>query len=113
MTPCSSSTGRPMRPRPSYPPSCADWSPPVQNALSPAPVKTTTPTALSHDAELSASMSSSQVCPRKALYLLGRLIVIRATPSRISYRISVYLLTVSSCQLIAADRILGLVFNAE
>src|SRR6202022_3586414 len=38
--PCSSSIGNPTTPRPSYCPSCADWSPPVQKALSPAPVST-------------------------------------------------------------------------
>src|SRR5258707_5837838 len=38
--PCNSSIGSPTTPRPSYCPSCADWSPPVQNALSPAPVRT-------------------------------------------------------------------------
>jgi len=31
---------QPTTPRPSYWPSCADWSPPVQKALSPAPVST-------------------------------------------------------------------------
>ena len=36
----NSSIGRPTMPRPSYCPSCALWSPPVQNALSPAPVST-------------------------------------------------------------------------
>ena len=35
-----SSIGTPMVPRPSYLPSCADWSPPVQKARSPAPVST-------------------------------------------------------------------------
>src|SRR5258707_8745171 len=38
--PCNSSIGNPTTPRPSYCPSCADWSPPVQKALSPTPVST-------------------------------------------------------------------------
>ncbi|SPA25471.1 hypothetical protein CBM2623_A100081 [Cupriavidus taiwanensis] len=67
----------------------------MQNALSPAPVRTTTPTDLSHEAAFSASISSSQVLPRKALYFCGRLMVMRATPSRTSYRISVYSLMMS------------------
>ena len=78
---CNSSTGRPIMPRPSYWPSCADWSPPVQNARSPAPAKTMTPTDLSQPARLKASISSSQVLPRNAFITAGRLMVIRATPS--------------------------------
>jgi hypothetical protein len=80
MIECRSSIGRPIVPRPSYCPSCADWSPPVQNAFSPAPVSTITPIDLSQPARLNASISSSQVLPRNALYLSGRLIVMRATP---------------------------------
>ena len=80
---CNSSIGRPMVPRPLYWPSCEaeDWSPPVQKALSPAPVSTITEIERSHPAVWNAWISSSTVSARKALYLSGRLMVMRATPS--------------------------------
>ena len=71
-------------PRPSYWPSCADWSPPVQNARSPAPASTITPIDLSQPARLRAAISSSQVWPRNAFITFGRLMVMRATPSATS-----------------------------
>src|SRR3990170_6964850 len=75
----------------SSPPSFSQLtSPPAQNALSPAPVRTTTPTSSSAPASSNASVSSLSVSPVKALYCLGRLIVIRATWSFVSYRMSVY-----------------------
>ncbi len=77
-------------PRPSYWPAWADWSPPVQNARSPAPANTITPTDLSQPARLKAWISSSQVLPRKAFITLGRLMVMRATPSVLSNRMSSY-----------------------
>ena len=55
-------------------------SPPTQNARSPAPVKTITPTDSSSAAASNASQSSSIVWPRNALRRSGRLIVIVARP---------------------------------
>src|SRR4029077_6319436 len=52
--------------------------------------------ALSHPARLKASMSSSQVTPRKALYFSGRLIVIHAAELRTSYAMSSYCMINSS-----------------
>src|SRR5512135_3809291 len=63
-------------------------SPPVQNARSPAPVRTTTPTASSNDASRRAVASSSRHAVEYALYRVGRSIVIRATPAAFAYRIS-------------------------
>jgi len=57
------------------------WSPPVQNALAPAPVSTMTPMEFFQPARPNASISSSQVLPRNALYFSGRLMVMVATPS--------------------------------
>ncbi len=59
-------------------------SPPEQNAFSPAPVRTMTPTARSASAALKAAIRSSSVSSRNALYFSGRLIVIRATPPETS-----------------------------
>ena len=50
-----------------------------------------TATLLSQPAFLNASISSSQVFGVKALYFSGRLMVMRATPSRTSNRMSLYL----------------------
>ena len=55
-------------------------SPPTQNARSPAPVNTITPTASSSAAASNASHSSSIVCPRNAFRRSGRSIVIVARP---------------------------------
>jgi len=71
-----------MVPRPSYWPSCADWSPPVQKALSPAPASTMLPTSRFQAAACSAWISSSQVRPRNAFIRSGRLIVIHCAPPR-------------------------------
>ena len=63
-------------------------SPPTQNARSPAPVKTMTPTASSSPARSNASHNSRMVLPRKALSFSGRLMVIVALPPATSYRMS-------------------------
>jgi len=57
------------------------WSPPEQNASSPAPVKTIAATSMSSRARPKASRSSASVCGRKALWTSGRLIVILAIAS--------------------------------
>jgi hypothetical protein len=56
----------------------------VQKALVPAPVNTIAAIDLSHPALLKALISSSQVWPRNALYLSGRLMVIQAAGPRTS-----------------------------
>src|SRR5213079_153051 len=56
---------------------------------SPLPLSTTTPTDRSQRASRNASVSSATVFVRKALRTSGRLIVIQATPSFFSYRMSV------------------------
>jgi hypothetical protein len=76
---CSSSTGRPTVPRPSYWPLWADWSPPVQKARSPVPVSTMAAIFLSQPARISACSISSTVRPRKAFITSGRLIAMVAT----------------------------------
>ena len=60
------------------------WSPPEQNALSPSPVRMTTPTSVSSRAASSAAPTSTSVCGRKALWTSGRSIVIFAIPSPFS-----------------------------
>src|SRR5207249_1271137 len=72
------------------------WSPPAENALSPAPVRTTTPTARSAHAARKARISSSTVSARKAFRTSGRLMVIQATPSRVSERMSSYAIDIPS-----------------
>ena len=59
-------------------------SPPTQNAFSPAPVKTITPTASSSAAASNASASSRTVWRRNAFSRSGRLIVIVARPAATS-----------------------------
>ncbi len=66
------------------------WSPPEQNAWSPSPVRMITPTAGSSRASVKACGSSNTVSGRKALRTSGRLIVILAMPSAVSYRMSEY-----------------------
>jgi hypothetical protein len=56
-------------------------SPPTQNARSPAPVRTITPTDSSSAAASNAWQSSSTVRRRKAFRRSGRLIVMVARPS--------------------------------
>jgi len=85
---CSSSIGSPMVPRPSYWPSCADWSPPVQKALSPDPASTIAATARSQAARCSAWISSSQVRPRNAFRRAGRSMKIHSAAARRSTRMS-------------------------
>src|ERR1039457_6912611 len=65
------------------------WSPPVQNAFSPAPVRQMTPTSSLLQARLKHATSSSTVRARKELYRSGRLIVIQARPWSTSYVTSV------------------------
>ncbi len=60
------------------------WSPPEQNASSPSPVSTITPTEVSSRARSSASESSISVWGRKALRTSGRSIVSLAMPSAVS-----------------------------
>ena len=55
-------------------------SPPAQNALSPAPVRTITPTSGSALASATASAISVSVWPVNEFIALGRLIVIHAAP---------------------------------
>ncbi len=87
---CNSSIGRPTRPRPPYPSSLsepllrAELSPPEQKARSPAPASTMTPISGSLSASRIAASISSTVSARKAFSTFGRLIVIVATPSRLS-----------------------------
>jgi hypothetical protein len=57
------------------------WSPPEQNAFSPAPVSTTTPIELSSRASSMARIISVTVCGRNALCTSGRSIVMRAMPA--------------------------------
>ena len=64
------------------------WSPPEQNARSPAPVSTITPISGSSCASLKARVSSLSVVGRKALRTSGRLIVSFAMPSALWYRMS-------------------------
>src|SRR5215217_3673832 len=64
------------------------WSPPEQNASSPAPVKMIAATSRSSRARANASRNSARVCGRKAFLTSGRLIVIFAIPSVRSYRMS-------------------------
>ena len=52
------------------------WSPPAQNALSPAPVNATTPTDESAHAALKQRISSSTVRLREELKRSGRLVVL-------------------------------------
>src|SRR5713101_5685436 len=86
----------------SSPPSFSQFtSPPAQNALSPAPVRTTTPTSGSAPALSMASVISRKVSPVNALYCFGRLIVTRATWSRTSYRRSRYAILVSASSGVA------------
>src|SRR5712664_4382564 len=86
----------------SSPPSFSQFtSPPAQNALSPAPVKTTTPTSGSAPAVSMASVISRKVSPVNALYCFGRLIVTRAIWSRTSYRRSRYAILVSASSGVA------------
>jgi len=63
-------------------------SPPVQNALSPAPVRTITATPSSNVASLNAACISWRVRVEYALYTAGRLIVTVATQSFLWYRMS-------------------------
>jgi hypothetical protein len=85
MTPCRPCMSMPMPVPVPYPLAPRSrWSPPAENALSPAPVRTTTPTSGSAQAARKAAISSSTVVARKALRTSGRLIVIQATPSRAS-----------------------------
>ena len=78
---CSPSTYIGRWPSAEYPPVPRSfWSPPEQNALSPAPVSTTTPTEGSKRASMNASVSSWTVRVRKAFRTSGRLMVIQATP---------------------------------
>ena len=60
------------------------WSPPVQKAFSPAPASTMQPAAVVARL-VERQMISSQVVPRKAFIFSGRLMVIQATPLRISW----------------------------
>src|SRR5690348_16866861 len=86
----------------SSPPSFSQFtSPPAQNALSPAPVRTTTPTSGSAPAVSMASVISRKVSPVNALYCFGRLIVTRAIWSRTSYRRSRYVILVSASSGVA------------
>src|SRR5439155_13927380 len=66
------------------------WSPPEQNASVPAPVRMTTPISGSSRATSNAFDISTTVAGRKALRTSGRLIVILAMPSDVSYRMSSY-----------------------
>src|SRR5215469_1477360 len=61
------------------------WSPPEQNALSPAPVRMITPIFGSSRATLNACESSNKVVGLNAFRTSGRLIVIFATPPPVSY----------------------------
>jgi len=62
----------------------AELSPPEQKARSPAPASTMTPISGSLSASRIAASISSTVSARKAFSTFGRLIVIVATPSRLS-----------------------------
>src|SRR5713101_1313978 len=89
----------------SSPPSFSQFtSPPAQNAFSPAPVRTTTPTSGSAPALSMAIVISRRVSPVNALYCFGRLIVTRATWSRTSYRRSRYAIPVSASSGVRDDR---------
>jgi len=61
-----------------------ELSPPEKNARSPAPASTMTPISESLSASCIASSISSTVSARNAFSTFGRLIVIVATPSRLS-----------------------------
>src|SRR5271165_4796248 len=89
---CRSSTlSRPMPRRSLYPSSPRmRWSPPEQNALSPSPVRMMTPISASSRATLNACDSSNSVVGLNAFRTSGRLMVILAIPSAVSYRMSVY-----------------------
>ncbi len=81
----SSTFSRPTPSAPTYPSSPRmRWSPPEQNALSPAPVRMITPIDGSSRAALNACASSNRVCGRNALRTSGRLMVILAMPSAVS-----------------------------
>jgi len=62
----------------------ARFSPPVQNAWSPAPVRHTTPTSGLAHARVKQAMSSSIVRSRNALSRSGRSMTIQASPSSTS-----------------------------
>src|SRR5260370_24762039 len=86
---------RPTPSSPTYPSSPRiRWSPPLENASGPSPVRMMTPTRGSFRARSNASRSSKSVRGRNALRTSGRAIVILATvpPSRVavSYRTSPY-----------------------
>src|SRR6267143_3234597 len=66
------------------------WSPPEQNASVPAPVRMTTPIFGSSRATSNALDISNTVVGRNALRTSGRLIVILAMPSHVSYTMSSY-----------------------
>src|ERR1700730_7215668 len=66
------------------------WSPPEQKASVPAPVRMTTPILGSSRAASKALDISNTVAGRNALRTSGRLIVILAMPSQVSYRMSSY-----------------------
>src|SRR5688572_24219231 len=68
----------------------AKKSPPAEKDLSPLPVTTAHTMVGSSRVDLSASIISSSVCSRKALSTRSRLIVIHATWSLTSYRMSRY-----------------------
>src|SRR5215216_669548 len=65
-------------------PANSAMSAPAMKALSPAPVKTTTPTELSARSSSSNAAPSSRVLILSAFLLSGRLMVIMATRSRFS-----------------------------
>jgi hypothetical protein len=82
---CNASTSMGRPPDAAYPSSPRSfWSPPALNALSPAPVSTTTPIERSQRASSKACVISWTVFTRKALRACGRLMVIHATPSFLS-----------------------------
>jgi len=76
------------------------WSPPEQKASVPAPVRMTTPISGSSRAMSNARIISNTVVGRNALRTSGRLIVILAMPSQVSYRMSSY--SPDLCQPVAA-----------
>ena len=77
----SSTLSRASPSPPTYPPrSLKRWSPPEQNALSPAPVSSAQPIVGSSRIRAKASIISFTVSGRKALWTSGRSIVTRAMP---------------------------------
>ena len=76
---------------PMYPPlPFTDWSPPLQKALSPAPVRMMVYISGSSRQITSASLISLTVSGRKALRFSGRLMVIFAMPFHSSKKMSSY-----------------------